>query len=184
MIYGHFEHPSSRERARKDGGIKHLYVFISQIRIKFVYLQMNSWLLSLERNLGLETVRHRNGGRNPCRRMPEVAVRESADRDFQMTERQETDIHKAFINACAWPSKSRKFHVPSRQDSDRCPGDVMELMSPERNYSHDSQQNGTSWLRDCRIYGVLVWHIGVGSVRCSFDGTGQMREPRRWDGNG
>ena len=24
---------------------------------------------------------------------------------------------------------------------------------------------------------------GVGSVRCSFNGTGQMREPRRWNDN-
>lgn len=29
----------------------------------------------------------------------------------------------------------------------------------------------------------MVYHIGVGSVRCSFDGTGQMREPRRWNDN-
>lgn len=139
---------------------------------------MNSWLQSLERSPGHEMVHHRNGGCTPCRRLPEVAVREPADRDFQMTERQETDIHKAFINACAWPSKSRKFHVPSRQDSDRCPGDVMVLMSPERNYGHDSRKDGTSWSRDCRIYGdrsdISAWALFV--VRSTVQGKCESLE--------
>lgn len=139
---------------------------------------MNSWLQSLERSPGHEMVHHRNGGCNPCRRLPEVAVREPADRDFQMTERQETDIHKAFINACAWPSKSRKFHVPSRQDSDRCPGDVMVLMSPERNNGHDSQPDDLSWLRHCRIYGdrsdISAWALFV--VRSTVQGKCESLE--------
>lgn len=139
---------------------------------------MNSWLQSLERSPGHEMVHYRNGGCNPCRRLPEVAVREPADRDFQMTERQETDIHKAFINACAWPSKSRKFHVPSRQDSDRCPGDVMELMSPERNNGHDSQPDDLSWLRHCRIYGdrsdISAWALFV--VRSTVQGKCESLE--------
>lgn len=29
----------------------------------------------------------------------------------------------------------------------------------------------------------VVYHIGVSSVRCWFNGTGQMREPRRWNNN-
>lgn len=46
-------------------------------------------------------------------------------------------------------------------------------------------------LRGNRLYGCAVFchievcfiHIGVGSVRCSFNGTGQMREPRKWSDN-
>ena len=75
-------------RKQEKEGAKQLYVFISQISIIVVFLQMNSWPQSLERSPGHEMVHHRNGGCNPCRRLPEVAVREPADRDFQMTERQ------------------------------------------------------------------------------------------------
>lgn len=73
------------------------------------------------------------------------------------------------------------FNVQSEQCNDRCPGDVI-IHIPKR-----ASKVVAAIIMPCHDVNfflvVLVYHIGVGSVRCSFNCTGQCESLLMMNGN-